>query len=391
MGRRLVFALESKAITNLITDVKTVEYGGLDLQPYFQRNFVWKKDFKDKLIYSIIKDYPIGSIIIRVRKQPNEKGAMSEIVDGQQRMTTIYEFMEDKYQIHSEMSRKIIEEVQNFYGEKSAPEFEKLRKKLSNKGKITLKYSDLPSVIRGRFEGFNISVTKILESEDSDITEYFRFLQNQERLRAGEILNSLIDSKMDKYLNRIQDIDEFCHIIGFDNGRKEFDKLFYNIIGVMDNKISFGVPDSVINKYVTNVDKVDHGEKELERLLMQINRITELYHDTAILNNIKKRLVKFMMLLMGFNLVDFTVNTEEKLKILANLDNKLSIFFSTIPNIVEREFKSYSIEVIEEFRAIALISKGAQTLERVKNRMKILAYYIDNSDEMQKASGIPMK
>ena len=119
MGERLEFALESFAITTLITNIRIIEFGGLDLRPKYQRNYIWKNDFKDKLIYSIIKSYPIGNIIIRQLKKPNEKGAMSEIVDGQQRLTTIYEFMEGRYEIHSEFSRKIIEEIQDFYGERT--------------------------------------------------------------------------------------------------------------------------------------------------------------------------------------------------------------------------------------------------------------------------------
>lgn len=81
MGTRLQFALESYAITSLIADIRTIDYGGLDLRPTYQRNFIWKNDFKDKLIYSIIKSYPIGNIIIRQLKEPNAKGAKSEIVD----------------------------------------------------------------------------------------------------------------------------------------------------------------------------------------------------------------------------------------------------------------------------------------------------------------------
>lgn len=81
MGKRLQFALESFAITTLITDIRILEYGGLDLRPKYQRNYIWKNEFKDKLIYSIIKSYPIGNIIIRQLKEPNEKGAKSEIVD----------------------------------------------------------------------------------------------------------------------------------------------------------------------------------------------------------------------------------------------------------------------------------------------------------------------
>ena len=388
MGKRLEFALESFAIMTLVTNIRILEFGGLDLRPKYQRNYIWKNDFKDKLIYSIIKSYPIGNIIIRQLKSPNEKGAMSEIVDGQQRLTTIYEFIEGKYEIKSEYSRKIIEEIGQFYGERVDLEFEKLKKKLNNKGNIKLKYSDLPSVIKGKFEGFNISVTKILEATDIDITEYFRFLQNQERLRAGEILNSLSDSKMEKYLLKIENLNSFCNIIGFNNERKEFDKLFYNIIGLMDNKLSLGIPDNAIKKYVTSTDQIIEGQKEVEDLLLQINEITNEYKDIIILNNTKKRYLKFLLLLMGFNFVDFTKDTENKLNALEKIDNKLSVFFSSKPDVVNKDFKDYSNDVIEEFRMIALISKGAQILERVKNRMKILAYYVENYEEKEKASGI---
>lgn len=388
MGKRLEFALESYALMTLISNIRVIEFGGLDLRPKYQRNYIWKNDFKDKLIYSVIKSYPIGSIIIRQLKEPNEKGASSEIVDGQQRLTTIYEFIEGKYEIHSEFSRKIIEEIQEIYGERTDAEFEKLKKKMNNKGKIRLKYSDFPAVIRGKFEAFNISVTKILEASDTDITEYFRFLQNQERLRAGEILNSLSDSKMEKYLQKIDELAEFCNIVGFDNERKEFDKIFYNVIGLLDNKLSLGVPDSTIKKYVTTEDKIEKGINEFSNLIRQINNITNKLKDNKILVNTKKRYIKFMLLLMGFNLIDFTLDTEQKLKSLEIIDNKLSVFFSSKPDVVQSEFIGYSKDIIEELRSVALISKGAQTIERVKNRMQILAYYVENIEEREKTSGI---
>lgn len=388
MGKRLEFSLESYALMTLISDIRIIEFGGLDLRPKYQRNYIWRNDFKDKLIYSIIKSYPIGSIIIRKLKEPNEKGAKSEIVDGQQRMTTIYEFIEGKYEIRSEFSRKIIEEIQEIYGEKTDNELERLKKKLGNKGSIKLKYSDFPAVIRGKFEAFNMSVTKIIEADEADITEYFRFLQNQERLRAGEILNSLSDSKMEKYLLEIENLEEFCNIIGFDNDRKEFDKLFYSVVGLLDKKLSLGVPDSTIRKYVTTEDKITEGQTEFQKLIEQINYITHIFQDTKILINTKKRYVKFMLLLMGFGLVNFTIDTENRLKVLEIIDSKLSVFFSSKPDVVQKEFEGYSNEIIEELRSVALISRGAQTIERVKNRMEILAYYIQNVEEKEIGSKV---
>ena len=391
MGNRLEFALESTPIATLITNIRIIEFGGLDLKPNYQRNYIWKNNFKDKLIYSIIKGYPIGNIIIRQLKQPNEKGAGSEIVDGQQRLTTIFDFVEGRYIINSDISRKIIEEIQRFYGDKSDLEFEKLKKKLNNKGKIKLKYADLPSIIKGKFESFNVSITKILEASTEDITEYFRYVQNQERLLAGEILNSLPNAKMEKYLLQIDDLEEFCKILGFDNDRKECDKIFYNIIGLFDNKISLGAPDATIRKYVSTAQEITDGGLEVNNLLLQINKITEEHKCQRILKNTKKRYIKFLMLIMGFNFIDFSVDTESKLTALEILDKKLSVFFSTKPGVVIREFGGYTDDVIEELREVALISKGVQPLERVKNRMEILSYYVRNIEEKTKVSGIKAK
>ena len=109
---------------------------------------------------------------------------------------------------------------------------------------------------------------------------------------------------------------------------------------------------------------------------------------SLILVNTKKRYIKFMLLLMGFNLIDFTLDTEQKLKSLEIIDNKLSVFFSSKPDVVQNEFKGYSTDIIEELRSVALISKGAQIIERLKNRMQILSYYVENIQEREKTSNI---
>ena len=48
----------------------------------------------------------------------------------------------------------------------------------------------------------------------------------------------------------------------------------------------------------------------------------------------------------------------------------------------------YSDPVIEEYRLLALISKGGHSLKRVQNRMEILAYYVNDFSNQTKPSGI---
>ena len=68
--------------------------------PSFQREFVWRREDAKSLIDSLIKDYPTGSILTWETSKPphlrgkhkysKEQGAVKLLLDGQQRVTTLY-------------------------------------------------------------------------------------------------------------------------------------------------------------------------------------------------------------------------------------------------------------------------------------------------------------
>lgn len=390
MESQMNFSNASIPIGSVLNSLNTVNFGGLDLQPPYQRGYVWKNDFKDKLIYSIIKQYPTGNISIRVLSTPNTKGARSEVVDGQQRLTTIRDFIEEHYIIKSEWSKKIILLIKAYFENANVQDIkvEKLVKKLSTKGTVSLKYSDLPDIIKGNINSYNIPMTYIADSSDIQIREYFRFLQNQERLRAGEIINSMPPTNLETYLSKIVDKDKFLDIIGFSDNRGEFDKVFYSIIGLFDLKISFGTTDKTIQNYAVAATSPTTGLKRTNAMIEQINGISEL--DCLVISNSRKRFLKHLLLLTGLEYVDFTTDTINKLKELKSIDDKLSVFFSAKPNVIEDEFQGYNKDIIEDFRYIALLTKGGHSLSRVENRMQILAYYINHPQETKKASKIKL-
>lgn len=85
----------------LIDDIKT---GKIQI-PYFQRDFVWKPDDTAKLLDSIFKGYPIGTIVFWDTKEPlaTDKGigeylksktkddeSHLYVIDGQQRLSSIF-------------------------------------------------------------------------------------------------------------------------------------------------------------------------------------------------------------------------------------------------------------------------------------------------------------
>lgn len=390
MQGQLSFSNASIPITSVINSINTVSFGGLDLQPTYQRGFVWKDDFKDKLIFSIIKSYPTGNISIRVLNTPNERGAKSEVVDGQQRLTTIRDFVSNQYVIKSDWSRQIIEVIRDYFAAAKVEDaaVDKLVKRLQNKGTVHLKFNDLPEIIKGNIHSYNIPMTYIADATDDQVREYFRFLQNQERLRAGEIINSLPPTNLESFLLSITHKNLFLDIIGFSDNRAEFNKLFYSTIGLFDGKISFGTTDKTIQQYAGNAGVPTTGLAATNRMVDQINAIVA--YGNPLLQNTRKRFLKYLLLLCGLGAVDFSQDTPQKLKRLKEIDDKLSVFFSAKANVVEEEYAGYSNDVIEELRYIALLTKGGHSLARVENRMAILAYYVNNLHVTTVPSGIKL-
>ena len=65
--------------------------GELNLQPDYQRRFVWDKRTMSKFIESLLLSIPIPTIFLA------ENGDDTfEVIDGQQRLTTIFSFMKSK-------------------------------------------------------------------------------------------------------------------------------------------------------------------------------------------------------------------------------------------------------------------------------------------------------
>lgn len=390
MLEQMNFSNASVPVTSVINSINTVNFGGLDLQPTYQRGYVWKDDFKDKLIYSIIKSYPTGNISVRVLKEPNAKGAKSEVVDGQQRLTTIRDFVNNDYIIKSEWSKKIIEVIKDYYefAKVKDDKVDKLVKKLNNKGAVRLKFSDLPVIIQGNVNTYNIPMTYIADASDQQVREYFRFLQNQERLRAGEIINSMPATNLEQYLEGIEHKNLFLDIIGFSDNRAEFEKIFYSIVGLFDMKLSFGTTDKTIQGYAAKADVLTDGLERTNRMVEQINAILQV--EKPILDNTRKRFLKYLLLLSGLGYVDFSTDTEKKLIALKIIDDRLSVFFSAKANVVEEKYVGFSQSVIDEMRLIALLTKGGHSLARVENRMKILAYYVNMFEQKTHSSGVKL-
>jgi hypothetical protein len=89
------YNVRSRYLVDVINDVKDRK---LILAPYFQRKLVWRLAHKVDFIKTILLGYPFPEIFItRGNIDVTTMQTTSALVDGQQRVTTIKEYIEDKF------------------------------------------------------------------------------------------------------------------------------------------------------------------------------------------------------------------------------------------------------------------------------------------------------
>ena len=133
------YQVRSKELIDLVNEIKNKR---LIMSPYFQRNLVWRQVHKVDFIKTILLGYPFPQIFIaKGNIDLDTMTTTSCIVDGQQRMNAIFEFIKDKYQVD---------------------------------GKY---FSNLDSSIKERFLKYQIPIIDLdIDNEDPQIIEIFQRL-----------------------------------------------------------------------------------------------------------------------------------------------------------------------------------------------------------------------
>src|SRR3954451_1238736 len=91
------------------------ESGSLELTARFQRREVWKTPAKSFFIDTLLRGYPVPPIYIRVTQDKDHTRTVREVIDGQQRLRAVLDFIDNKYALTNaagpELSGRIFEEL----------------------------------------------------------------------------------------------------------------------------------------------------------------------------------------------------------------------------------------------------------------------------------------
>ena len=161
MAKQLPSSPSNKKISDLVGMIRR---GELILQPEFQRKLVWNPSHKEAFIDTILSGYPFPEIYIPQSGIDVETlQSQQVVVDGQQRLTTIMQYLDEN---------------NNDFG-KSIP-----------------KYKDLGTKEKEEFLNYNVVIRDLQDIESNIIKEVFkRINQTKFNLEQIEIQNAVYDGE----------------------------------------------------------------------------------------------------------------------------------------------------------------------------------------------------
>lgn len=132
----------------------------LELNPPYQRRSVWNQEYKDFFIDTILQNYPAPAIFLY--EEINANGiAKYNVVDGKQRISTIIEFLENKFPVYEKAA---ITELRGKY------------------------FEELPKEDKIKFWNYSFLVEYLPTSEESIINNIFdRINRNVAKLTSQEL------------------------------------------------------------------------------------------------------------------------------------------------------------------------------------------------------------
>ncbi len=112
---------------------------------YQRSQGLWPQNARSYFIDTLLKEFPFPKIVIRQVVNLKTKRTEREIIDGQQRLTTIKDFIEDKLKL-----TKVSRDYSGCF------------------------FSDLPEDVQSKLLGYEVSTDTVISATDNEVLEIFR-------------------------------------------------------------------------------------------------------------------------------------------------------------------------------------------------------------------------
>ncbi|TET68229.1 MAG: DUF262 domain-containing protein [Candidatus Aminicenantes bacterium] len=160
--------------------------GNLDLEPPYQRKSIWNNDYKVYFIDTILRNFPCPTIFLAVEISP---GGLTKyhVVDGKQRLLTVFEFVNDEFTTSADYSDPD-------YADKY--------------------FSQLPDEVKPKFWGYKFTIEYLKTERRKDLNDSFdRLNRNVARLNKQELRHARHAGAFITYVTQLSD-DPFWKDMG---------------------------------------------------------------------------------------------------------------------------------------------------------------------------------
>lgn len=201
-SRKLYIDKVDKSTSDLIRMIKE---GELILQPDYQRKFVWNQKTMSQFIESLLLSIPIPTIFL----SENDDDTL-EVIDGQQRLTTVFTFFKS---ILNEDDLKNVKKENEYLNYMAPLELSGLST-LSDFNKKT--FAELDDRIQRKFKNVSLPIVIIQKDSSEDIKYdiFSRINQGSIKLNGQELLNVMYRGVFLTKLNEACELDIVDEIFG---------------------------------------------------------------------------------------------------------------------------------------------------------------------------------
>lgn len=169
----LKFEIESKTVAEFRSLDKS---GELILQPEYQRQAVWPERAKVSLMETILLGYPIPEIYLSYETSPEGEQTAS-VVDGQQRLTALLEFLNNKFPLDGLEDEKLSNEFEGKY------------------------FKELPDDVRQEFFQYRFPIRRLSNLADKFVRAVFARVNRVNMvLTEQELRNALLPGPFNDFL-----------------------------------------------------------------------------------------------------------------------------------------------------------------------------------------------
>lgn len=164
--------------------------GRLNVQPVFQREFVWDKVKSSRLIESALLDIPIPIVYLSEAKDGTEN-----VIDGQQRLTSFFSFIDGKLPDNTEFKLAGLKVFTELNGKK---------------------FNQLSEELQDKIISYKIRVIKFKRESDGDLQfEIFaRLNTGSVPLNDQELRNCVFRGKFNELLKELSQDKDFKYLLG---------------------------------------------------------------------------------------------------------------------------------------------------------------------------------